>query len=89
MFTQSARIGHLDHPIGEWPQAVTSIPARMMGLDGVGEITVGASADLVVFKARSFNELMARGQRDRVVIRGGKQIDTTLPDYAELDDLMH
>ena len=88
VFTQSARIGHLDHPIGDWPQAVTRSPAEMMGLDNIGLIGEGMPADLVVFKARSFNELMARGQSDRVVIRGGKQIDTTLPDYAELDDLM-
>ncbi|MEL6854370.1 MAG: cytosine deaminase [Cyanobacteria bacterium J06607_13] len=88
VFTQSVRIGQLDHPIGGWPQAITRTPAAMMGLSEVGEIGVGRSADLVVFKARSFNELMARGQSDRVVIRKGKQIDTTLPDYAELDDLM-
>ena len=85
---QSARIGHLDHPIGDWPQSVTSTPAEMMGLKNVSVIGEGRAADLVVFKARSFNELMARGQGDRVVIRKGKQIDTTLPDYADLDDLM-
>lgn len=88
VFTQSARIGHLDHPIGDWPQAITQTPADMMGLGPVGQIREGSSADLVVFKARSFNELMARRQSDRVVIRKGKQIDTQLPDYAELDDLM-
>ncbi len=88
VFTQSARIGHLDHPIADWPQTVTSVPAEMMGLKNIGQIDEGSGADLVVFKARSFNELMARGQGDRTVIRHGKQIDTTLPDYAELDDLM-
>ncbi len=88
VFKQSARIGHLAHPIGDWPQSVTSTPAEMMGLENVGVIGKGLAADLVVFKARSFNELMARGQGDRVVIRQGKQIDTTLPDYADLDDLM-
>jgi cytosine/creatinine deaminase len=88
VFTQSARIGHLDHPIGNWPQSVNRVPAEMMGLENVGQIGVGLAADLVVFKARSFNELMSRGQGDRVIIRQGKQIDSTLPDYAELDDLM-
>ena len=88
VFRQSVQIGHLDHPIGDWPQAVTRSPAEMMGLENVGSIGEGSSADLVVFKARNFNELMARGGRDRSVIRNGKQIDTTLPDYAELDDLM-
>ncbi|MEL6815195.1 MAG: cytosine deaminase [Cyanobacteria bacterium J06598_3] len=90
VFTQSARIGHLDHPIGAWPQSVTRVPADMMGLAaGAGLIGEGGSADFVVFKARNFNELMSRPQGDRTVIRHGQQIDTTLPDYAELDDLMH
>ncbi|MGB3789770.1 MAG: cytosine deaminase [Phormidesmis sp.] len=88
VFTQSVRIGQLDHPIGDWPKAITQTPAEMMGLENVGRIAEGCSADFVVFKARNFNELIARRQGDRVVIRKGKQIDTTLPDYAELDDLI-
>lgn len=93
VFTQSVRIGHLDHPLGDWAQAVTAVPAQMMGLaepgqETVGAIGVGLPADLIVFKARSLNELLARNQRDRVVIRRGRQIDTQLPDYAQLDDLM-
>lgn len=87
-FVQAVRIAHLDHPIGDWPQAMTATPAEIMGLADIGKIQVGSSADFVVFKARSFNELMARRQCDRVVIRKGKQIDTTLPDYSELDDLI-
>ncbi|EDX84355.1 Amidohydrolase family, putative [Synechococcus sp. PCC 7335] len=89
VFTQSVKIGQLDHPIEDWPRAITQTPAEMMGLENIGKIFEGGSADFVVFKARSFNELMARGQGDRVVIRKGKQIDTTLPDYAELDTLMN
>jgi cytosine/creatinine deaminase len=60
----------------------------MMGLPETGQIGLGMTADLVVFKARNFNELMARQQGDRTIIRAGKAIDTTLPDYSELDDLM-
>ncbi|MBE9080109.1 cytosine deaminase [Romeria aff. gracilis LEGE 07310] len=88
VFTQSARIGHLDHPYGDWPQAITRTPAAMMGLPDVGYIGEGQPAELVLFKARTLNELLARPQTDRVVIRQGRAIDTTLPDYAELDDLM-
>ena len=88
VFTQSVRIAQLDHPIDNWAQSVTSVPAELMGLRDVGKIGEGLTADFVLFKARSFNELLARGQSDRTVIRQGKQIDTTLPDYAELDDLM-
>jgi len=41
-----------------------------------------------VLKARSYSELLARHPFDRAVIRAGKGIDTRLPDYRELDDLM-
>lgn len=88
VFTQSVRIAQLDRPIGAWPQSVTSIPATMMGLPQMGSLGEGKAADLVCFKGRTFNELLSRGQSDRIVIRQGKAIDTTLPDYAELDDLL-
>jgi cytosine deaminase len=31
---------------------------------------------------------MARPQSDRTVLRAGSEIDRSLPDYRELDDLM-
>ena len=46
------------------------------------------SADLIVLKARDYGEMLSRFQADRVVIRNGRAIDTTLPDYRELDDLV-
>ena len=49
---------------------------------------VGAPADLVICNARNWTELFARPQADRIVLRDGVQIDTTLPDYARLDHLM-
>ena len=39
-------------------------------------------------KHASCGELYSRPQSDRMVIRNGEPIDTTLPDYAELDHLM-
>ncbi|MBU6228967.1 MAG: cytosine deaminase [Cyanobacteria bacterium REEB459] len=88
VFTQSVRIGHLDHPLGHWPRAVTQTPAQIMGLQGAGELGVGRSADLVVLKARTFNEMLSRPQADRIVLRRGRAIDSTLPDYSELDELL-
>ncbi|NEP15346.1 MAG: cytosine deaminase [Leptolyngbya sp. SIO4C1] len=87
VFSQSVRIGQLDRPYGQWPQAVTRTPAEMMGLSA-GKIGLGQLADLVCFRARTLNELIARHQADRAVIRQGKLIEATLPDYAELDDLV-
>jgi cytosine deaminase len=88
VFTQSVRIAHLDMPYGDWPCAVTKTAADLMSLPNVGRIEVGLPADLILFKGRSFSELLSRPQHDRIVIRNGKPIDTALPDYAELDDLV-
>ena len=86
VFREAVRIAHLDHPIGAWPRAVTATPADLMGL-AAGRLVEGAAADLVLFTGRSMNELLARPQSDRIVLRHGRAIDTTPPDYAELDDL--
>lgn len=85
VFTQAARIAHLDRPYADWPQAATVTPANVMGLEG--RIVEGASADLVLYRGRGFSELLSRPQQDRIVLRRGKAIDTTVPDYRELDDL--
>jgi len=88
---ESARILHFDHPqdqAWDWVRAVGSAPAAHAGLAYKAVIEPGAPADLVLFRARSWTELNARPQMDRIVLRQGRAIDTTLPDYRELDDLM-
>jgi cytosine deaminase len=84
---QATRIGHLDHSRTDWSNAFVSNPARACGFED-NTLLPGAPADLVIVKARNWTELFARPQTDRMVIRGGQMIDTTLPDYAELDHLM-
>jgi cytosine deaminase len=86
-FTQAVKILHLDHPLGDWIRAATETPAAIMGIDR-GRLAIGAPADLIVLKARSYSEMLSRSQFDRTVIRAGRAIDTTLPDYRLLDDLM-
>ncbi|MDM0026972.1 cytosine deaminase [Variovorax saccharolyticus] len=86
-FTQAVKILHLDHPLGDWIRAATETPAAIMGIDR-GLLKPGASADLLVLKARSYSEMLSRTQFDRTVLRAGRAIDTTLPDYRLLDDLM-
>ena len=88
VFNMAVRIAHLDRPWGDWPCAVTKTPADLMGLPKLGRIAVGLPADLILFKARNFSELLSRAQGDRTVLRQGREIDTTLPDYRELDDLL-
>lgn len=63
---QSCRMAHLDRPYGDWPQAVTSIPADAMGLRQHGRIGAGLPANLVVFRGRRYSELLSRPQYDRV-----------------------
>eukprot|EP00892_Ulva_mutabilis_P005215 jgi/Ulvmu1/3065/UM015_0105.1 len=85
VFTQGVRLGHLDRPIAAWPAAVTSVPAAAMKLRHTGRIAVGAPADLVLFRARRYSELLSRPQVDRLVLRGGKHVAAVPPDYRLLD----
>lgn len=86
VFRAATRILHLDHPFADWPAAVTRTPAAMMGDETRGRLEVGAPADLVLFRARSFSELLARSQDDRIVLRDGTVLDRVVPDYRELDE---
>ena len=88
---EGARILHFDHPQADafaWARAVGADPAAIAGFTYTATLAIGAPADLVVFRARSWTELMSRPQSDRMVLRSGRAIDTTLPDYRELDDLV-
>jgi cytosine/creatinine deaminase len=88
---EGARILQFDHPqdkAWDWLRAVGSAPAAHAGFAHKAVIEAGAPADLVLFRARDWTELNARPQMDRIVLRSGASIDTTLPDYRELDDLM-
>jgi cytosine/creatinine deaminase len=84
---EATRICHLDHADPDWSRAFLSNPAEVCGFD-VPSLAPGAPADLVIMRARDWSELFARPQADRVVMRGGRKIDRSLPDYAELDSLM-
>lgn len=88
VFREAVRILQLDHPIGDWPKAVTRTPAEILESPAHGIIAAGRSADLVLVRARTWTEFLARPQSDRTVLRAGTAIDRTLPDYRELDDLM-
>jgi len=78
----------LDHPFGDWPAIIARDAATIVGRPELGTLSVGQPADIVLFKARNWTELLSRPQSDRSVLRSGKAIDRTLPDYRELDDIM-
>ena len=88
VYRMATRILHFDHPVADWPQAVTATPAKVMRLDGFGTLAAGGDADFIVFKGRNWTELLSRPESDRIVVRAGRAIDRQLPDYAELDGLM-
>jgi cytosine deaminase len=88
VFRESARILHLDHPFAGWHRAATATPAEAMGMADRGLLAVGAPADLVLFRARFMTELLARPQMDRAVIRAGRLLEASVPDYRELDQVV-
>jgi cytosine deaminase len=87
VFREATRILHFDHSDRPWLRLLSAASAEVMGLPGQGVIVEGQSADLVLTQARTLPELMCRPQSDRAVVVCGQAIDTTLPDYRELDHL--
>lgn len=83
-FRQAVRILHFDHPLAQAPSLVGAMPSRIARFDGHGLIATSATARLIVFNARSINEIVSRPQTDRVVIECGKRLAVRAPDYSEL-----
>ncbi|MBW8447577.1 MAG: cytosine deaminase [Arenimonas sp.] len=88
VFREGVRILHLDHPLDEAARVVTRTPADILGRADHGRIAAGLPADLVLFSARRWSEFLSRPQADRIIVRNGKGIDRSLPDYRDLDPLM-
>ncbi|WP_064692856.1 cytosine deaminase [Rhizobium aegyptiacum] len=88
VFREAVRTLHLDHPLDTAARVVTTSPASILGRPDMGRIAVGSAADLVLFSARRWSEFLSRPQSDRVVLRRGKVIDRSLPDYRELDSVV-
>ena len=85
---EAVRILQLDHPLDDTARIITRTPAEILGRPERGLIAEGGPADLVLFSARRWSEFLSRPQADRIVMRNGKGIDRSLPDYRELDPLM-
>jgi cytosine deaminase len=88
LFRDAIRFGQLDQPLGDWPAAIGPVPAAIMGLPaGTGCIAAGGPADLILLTARNWSEFGARPATGRIVLRAGQPIDTTPPDWRDLDAL--
>jgi len=87
VFREATRILQLDHSDRPWLRLFGLAPAEIAGFRQHGRIATGLSADLVLTRARTIQELLSRPQHDRIVLVNGRAIDRALPDYRELDYL--
>ncbi len=85
VYVQSIRIGQLESRLANTPSLVTQIPASIMNLRDCGTVESRKRADLIVFSARSFNELLSRPYAPRRLISGEDFRRAELPDFSELD----
>jgi cytosine deaminase len=83
-YRQAVRILHIDHPLAGTPALVSTVPASMGGFSDHGAFAIGAPSRLIVFNARTINEIISRPQSDRIVIDRGTRRNITAPDYSEL-----
>jgi cytosine deaminase len=67
------QVAHLA-PALDWVDAITTNPARAMGLAWDGRIAPGCPADLVQLAARNEYELLSPAGRRRTVIRAGQPL---------------
>ena len=83
-FREAVRIAHLDHPFGNSPGMAGPVPSSIIGAGPIGHVETRAPARLILFNARTLNELVCRPQSDRIVIDRGRPVLDDLPDYSEL-----
>lgn len=61
-------------------RAATTGNAAVLGRDDLGRITVGATADVVVFAGNPFEDPSVLWTGNRTVVRNGRVVDTAAPD---------
>ncbi|MQT15521.1 cytosine deaminase [Segnochrobactrum spirostomi] len=80
---QAVRILQLDHPYGDATALAGPVPAAMMGLEA-GTLGAGRPADFMILEAWSLDQVIARPQADRVIVRAGAVSSAALPSYSTL-----
>jgi cytosine deaminase len=84
VYREATRILHFDHSDRPWLKTAAATPAAVMGLPH-GRMAIGAPAGMILTRARTMNELLARPQTDRMVLCAGQPVDRALPDYRDLE----
>jgi len=87
VWNQANRILHLDSRLKDSVKAITSAPAKIMGLDqSYGKIASGYKAHFVIFDSPSINHLLSRPPKIRRIIHNGYMNLISLPDWEELNE---
>lgn len=71
------RTAHLDVDLDAWATIQLRDPALACGFATSGRIEVAGPADLIIFDARDWHDLVSRPQVDRIVLRGGAPLRAT------------
>lgn len=79
----AVRILHLDHPCGDAAALAGPAPAAILGIEA-GAIAPERPADLMILKAWRFDQVIARPQADRRLLRGGRPAMAQPSSYASL-----
>ena len=86
VYTQSVRLAHLDARLFDSVRFVTSTAADLIGRPDLGRVAPGSPAQLVIFEAHRFSELLSRPATPRRCIDGELVHSPRLPDFAERGD---
>ena len=74
---------HLDDPLVQWVDSLTTRPARALKLAQDGVLRTGAPADLLLLDGRDSLEALSRPGATR--LRGGAPVTFAAPSFTELD----
>ena len=74
VFRQAVLTLQLEAAPQDWLPAIAARAGQVMGLEA-GIIAPGAPADLIVFDARDWTDLMSRAHENRLVLRAGHPLD--------------
>lgn len=85
-FRLGVRALHLDDPVDIWIDTVTTSASKMIGVE-TRPLQEGSAADFIIFDGRSFSEVLARSEANRIVIARGQPIESELPPYSMLDPI--
>ncbi|WP_253913387.1 amidohydrolase family protein [Pseudoruegeria sp. HB172150] len=75
IFRQAVMTSQLEADVEHWIASVAARPSETMRLESARTIAPGVPADLVIFDARDWTDLLSRAHEDRQVLRAGVALD--------------